>query len=272
MNLLPLETLERTLSQQTLGSDVTILDVREEHRLDPRGPRLPDRLRQLGFRAHDGIKLFPDLARDGPRPAGADLAHVDEIFALALSEIQRSHAGWILDEADDREFSLLHGLDLQPELVAIGTVWCLGMLRDDALEIQLRGVFEHHMPVADQMLGVDDGKTDVVLPEQAGEHSLALHLGKPAEVAVPPQQVERVKDQPVLSARGEFGLELGEIGAALMDDHHFTVEDRLSGDIQCAGDRGKPLRPVQPVAGEHPLPVLVEMNLDPVALKLDLMS
>jgi hypothetical protein len=32
-------------------------------------------------------------------------------------------------------------------------------------------------------------------------------------------------------------------------DHHFTVEDRLTGDIQCAGDRGKPLRPVQAVAG-----------------------
>src|ERR1700738_3849523 len=59
-NLLPLETLERTLSQQTLGSDVTILDVREEHWLDPRGLRLLDRLCQLRFRADDGIKLFSD--------------------------------------------------------------------------------------------------------------------------------------------------------------------------------------------------------------------
>src|ERR1700682_2572482 len=79
-NLLPLETLERTLSPQNLGSDVTILDVREEHRLDPRGPRLPDRLRQLGFRAHDGIKLFPDLARDRLRPAGPAPAPVDRAF------------------------------------------------------------------------------------------------------------------------------------------------------------------------------------------------
>src|ERR1700677_3004546 len=120
-NRLPRETLERTLSQQTLGSDVAIFHVGEEGLLDPRGFRLLDRLRQLGFWAHHRIKLFPDLARDGSRPAGPDLAHVDEIFALALSEIQRSHAGWILDKADDREFSLLHGLDLQPALVAIGT-------------------------------------------------------------------------------------------------------------------------------------------------------
>ena len=53
--------------------------------------------------------------------------------------------------------------------------------------------------------------------------------GKFAEVAVPPEQVECVVDQPVLFARSEFGLELGEIGAALMDDHHFSVEDRLAG-------------------------------------------
>ena len=116
------------------------------------------------------------------------------------------------------------------------------------------------------------GSPDVVFREQVGEHFLALHLGKLAEIAVSPEQIERVIDQPVLSARGEFGLELGEIGAALMDDDHFPVEDRLIGDIQRAGDHGKPLRPVQPVAGEHPLLPLVEVDLDPVAVELDFMK
>jgi hypothetical protein len=118
-NLFPLEALERALPQQTFGSDVAILHVREEGRLDPHGLRFPDRHRQLGFRAHDGIKLFPDLARDGPRPAGPDLAHVDEILALALSEVQRGHPARILDEADDGEFALLHGLDLEPAFVPV---------------------------------------------------------------------------------------------------------------------------------------------------------
>jgi hypothetical protein len=92
-------------------------------------------------------------------------------------------------------------------------------------------MFEHLVSITDQMLGVDDRKPDVVLPEEIGKHLLALHLGKFTEVAVPPKQVECVVDQPVLFARGEFGLEFGEIGAALMDDHHFSVEDRLTGDI-----------------------------------------
>src|ERR1700723_531847 len=47
-NLLPLEALERALPQQTFGSDVAILHIREVGRLDPRGLRLLDRLRQLG--------------------------------------------------------------------------------------------------------------------------------------------------------------------------------------------------------------------------------
>lgn len=88
----------------------------------------------------------------------------------------------------------------------------------------------------------------------------------------PPEQVERVVDETILFTRCEFGLELGEIGAALMNDHHFTVEDRLTGDIQRACDHGKPLRPVQPVAGEHPLLPLVEMDLDPVTVELDFME
>jgi len=54
-----------------------------------------------------------------------------------------------------------------------------------------------------------------------------------------------------------------------MDDNNFSVEDGLAGDIQRAGNHGKPLRPVQPVAGEHLLFPLVEVDLDPVAVELD---
>src|SRR3984885_1952448 len=268
-NLFPLEALERALPQQPFRRDVPVLDIREEGRFDPRGLRLLDRLRQLGFRAHDGIKLFPDLARDGARPAGPDLAHVDEILSFSLSEIQRGHAGGILDEADDGEFALLHGLDLQPAFVPIGAVGSLRILRDDALEVQFRGVLEHLLSVAGQVLGIDDRMPDVVFPEQVGEHSLALHLRKSPEIAVPPEQVECVVDQPVLSASSEFGLKFGEVGAALVDDDHFAVEDRLAGDVKRAGDHGEALRPVQPVAGEYTLFSLVQMNLNPVTVELD---
>ena len=78
----------------------------------------------------------------------------------------------------------LRGLDLEPTFVAVGTVVSIGVLRHDAFPIQLGGVFKHLLPVPGQVLGVDDGKPDVVLPEKVGEHSLALHLGKFAEIAV----------------------------------------------------------------------------------------
>jgi hypothetical protein len=62
------------LPEQSFGSDIAILDVRKERWLNPRGLRLSDRLGQLGLRADHGIELFPDLAGDRSRPAGADLA------------------------------------------------------------------------------------------------------------------------------------------------------------------------------------------------------
>jgi hypothetical protein len=70
---------------------------------------------------------------------------------------------------------------------------------------------------------------------------LTLDLGLLPEVSVPPEKVEGVIDQPVLPARGELGLEFGEIGSAFVDDHHLPVDDGLTGNVEGAGNRRKPL-------------------------------
>jgi hypothetical protein len=57
-----------------------------------------------------------------------------------------------------------------------------------------------------------------------------------------------------------------------LDDHHLTIDDRLTGKIQGAGNDGEPFCPVQPVAREDLLPSLVEVNLNPVAVELDFMQ
>lgn len=49
-NLLPLEA-QRALSQQPFGGNVPILDVREEDRLDPRGPGVSGAPWKLGERS-----------------------------------------------------------------------------------------------------------------------------------------------------------------------------------------------------------------------------
>jgi hypothetical protein len=46
------------------------------------------------------------------------------------------------------------------------------------------------LSVAYQMLGVDDGKANVVLTERVEERLLALHLRKIVEIAVPPEEFE----------------------------------------------------------------------------------
>jgi hypothetical protein len=68
-----------------------------------------DRLGQLGLRAHHGIKLLPDPARHCSGPAGADLAHIDEVIPFPFAKVQGGDAGRVLHEADDRELSFLNG-------------------------------------------------------------------------------------------------------------------------------------------------------------------
>jgi hypothetical protein len=157
--------------------------------------------------AHHGIELFPDLAGDRTRPAGADLAHVDEIFAFPLPEIERSNPGRVFDEPDDRESALLDGFDFQPALVPIGAIRCLGVLGNDPLEIQFSSVLEHLLPVAGQVFGIDDREPDIIFTEGIRKHLLAFNLGELAEIPIPPEKVEGVIDQPVLIATGKFGLE-----------------------------------------------------------------
>jgi hypothetical protein len=66
-------------------------------------------------------------------------------------------------------------------------------------------------------------------------------LRKLAKVAIPPQEIEGVVDEPALPARGEFRLEFGKIGAPFMDDHHLTVDDGFAWYGERAGNFGKAL-------------------------------
>jgi len=77
----------------------------KERRLDPRRLRFLIGVVSLDFgltTVSSWFLIWLETVRD---QAGPHLAHKDEIFALTLSEIQRSHHSRILDEADDGEFA-----------------------------------------------------------------------------------------------------------------------------------------------------------------------
>jgi hypothetical protein len=99
-------------------------------------------------------------------------------------------------------------------------------------------MLKHLLSAADQALAVDDRSFNAVFVHQIAQCLLALDLRKFAEVAITPEKVERVKDQPVLSACGEVGLEFGEVGPAFMDDHHLTIDDGLAGNIEGTDNSG----------------------------------
>ena len=130
-------------------------------------------------------------------------------------------------------------------------------------------MFKHLLAVADEVLGVDDWEPDVVFPEEVGKHLLALDLRNVAKIPVPPKKVEGVVDETALFVRGEFCLEFREIRSSLVNDDHFPVDDCLTGNVQSAGDRGKPLHPIQAVASVGLLAASVRMKLNAVAVIFD---
>lgn len=93
---------------------------------------------------HHGIERLADLRRGGSIPARADLAHIDEILAFPLAQIQRGDAG-ILDEADHLKLALLNDLDLLPGFDPVRSVWRIHALGDDALIVQLAGSDEQRL-------------------------------------------------------------------------------------------------------------------------------
>jgi len=57
-----------------------------------------------------------------------------------------------------------------------------------------------------------------------------------------------------------------------MHDHDFPVDDGFAWNVERAGNGREALGPIQPVSGEDLLPPFVQVNLDAVAVKLDLMK
>ena len=133
-------------------------------------------------------------------------------------------------------------------------------------------MLKHLLAVAGQVLAVEHRHVDIVLPHQVGQHLLAFDLGPLPQVAISPEKVEGVVDQPILPARGEFGLEFGEVGPAFMDNDHLPINDGLAGDIEGAGYGGKTLGPVEAVPRKHAFFSGVDMELDAVAVVFDFVN
>ena len=75
-------------------------------------------------------------------------------------------------------------------------------------------------------------RLDVVGIKQLPQQALAIKLRRLAEVlAVAPKQIESIIFQPILAACRQLCLQLGKIGSALADHHHFAIDDRVTRDI-----------------------------------------
>ena len=91
-------------------------------------------------------------------------------------------------------------------------------------------MLEHLLTVADEMLGIKHRQFDIVFAEEVQQQLLALDLRQLAEVAIPPEEVEGVVDEPALPACSQLCLQpallqFREVGASFMDDHYLPIDD-----------------------------------------------
>ena len=134
-------------------------------------------------------------------------------------------------------------------------------------------MLEQSLPVARQMLAVKHRRLQLVGVEQLFQQLLALKLRALAQVfAVEPQKVKGAVQQTILAAAGEFSLQLGEAGAAFVDNDDLAINDRLTGNIERASDDGESFGPVETITGVCLSLPSIEVKLDPVAVVLDLVE
>ena len=109
-------------------------------------------------------------------------------------------------------------------------------------------------------------------PSRSSSSCLRSSLRQLAEIAIPPEEIEGVVDEPALPACGQLRLEFGEVGTPFMDDHYLAVDDGFAWNSERTGNLGEALGPIQSVAGEDLLPAAVEVDLNAVAVVLDFMK
>ena len=158
-----------------------------------------------------------------------------------------------------------------PIVDATRDVLAVADLRDDALKVSLAGVRVHLATIDLETLA----ELDIGLGDDFLEQGLTLEQRPlPEVVAVEVKQVEGDHHDPFASPL-EFVLQHREVrGAVRCRDHHLAIDDRRSGiDVPGIGcDLSETVAPVVAAPREHLDGGVPQMNLDPVAIELDLVN
>ena len=260
-----------------------------------------------GLEPHLGHQLRPDPARSAPGgggqpregravdaeriqrlaqllagagvPARADPADIGERTVALHAEQQRAQTqastfhGRV---AADHELLPGVALDLEPVLAPPGAVGRIDPLGDDPLGPQATSVTVQVGSAADQMVAKADRVILRQRRQQALEPPLALQQRLSAQVpAVQMQQVEGEQHQRAGRTLAERRLQLREAADALLVQHdHLAVDDGSLGRqvLRPEWQIVEAMAPVVAVAGQQGRGTILQVQLDPIAVVLDLVQ
>jgi hypothetical protein len=141
-------------------------------------------------------------------------ASIEQLVPFSATHVERGDlarlGAELLDKGHDRKRIALAALHLDPAFHAPGAIGRVLLLADDPFKTHGAGALMDLYAASLQVLGVEDAFGGA--GQQFSEHALAL--GKPHCAQIEPAQMEQVEcvvEQPVLTARGEIGVQQSEI-------------------------------------------------------------
>ena len=223
------------------------------------------------------LQLGQDALDDVLAEPGADDAHIGEVIAAVNADQQRTKFAVGGLPAADHHLVAGAALRLGPGTAAAGAIRRIELLRHDAFERQLAGRLQNGVAAGFKMLDVADQAflaTATCGLQQSGEPLLALRQRQPAQIlALRIQQIECKADQVVGVAVRQRRLQRGEIRLAVrIQRHHLGVDDRVRQRRRFFRDRAEFARPVEALACQQLGLPLLDAELHPVAVELDLMA
>jgi hypothetical protein len=208
--------------------------------------------------------------------AGADPAGVGQPVAFVDPHQEGPQGGVRPGPAADDHLLAAADLHLDPAVVAARDVRAVELLGDDALQVHIPGRGQHGFAAYLKVVDVAQagGARRRLVLQHVLQPRLSLLQGQRAQVlALQPEQVKSIGDHVGVTAFGDRGLQRREVRpAGLVHRDDLTVDDAVGQPRGLVRHPAEAVGPVEALAREAGRLAVLDVDLDAVAVQLDLVD
>ena len=272
------QALERRLPQRARFGIAAMLDLGDQHRLDPMnvlgglGRALAGKGRPVRRHVLQGRN---QRLRDRLAIAGSDPAQIAQTLPVAHPDQQRAEPRSALRRpAADHHLVAAPAFGFQPGRRPPRMIGRVQFLGDHPFQIHPTGTLQHRLPGRGEMFDVAQAPRPWLAdPVHIGlQPRLAMRQRQLAQILRPfEQQVEGEIDQAARLLVGDRGLQRPEVRHVIIVQRaQFAVDHRIGPDRRIRRQVRETVAPVQAFSRPQHRPPAADADLDAVAVELDL--